>query len=65
MVGSWYPEYSSVDLWLVFDLVQVHGKLNTHTGAAHGIAHLKRKFFPEVRDSPLVNFVLILVITVC
>jgi hypothetical protein len=30
---------------------QVHGKLNTHTGAAHGIAQLKRKFFPEVRES--------------
>ena len=30
---------------------QVHGKLNTHTGDAHGIAQLKRKFFPEVCES--------------
>jgi len=28
--------------------LQVHGKLNTHTGAAHGTAQLKRKFFPEL-----------------
>jgi len=30
---------------------QVHGKLNTHTGAAHGVAQLKRKFFPELLTS--------------
>jgi hypothetical protein len=38
---------------------QVHGKLNTHTGDAHGIAQLKRKFFPEVCESN-VGFMLVL-----
>jgi hypothetical protein len=29
----------------------VHGKLNTHTGKAHGVAQLKRKFYPELLTS--------------
>jgi len=37
----------------ILDWWQVHGKLNTHTGAAHGVAQLKRKFFPEVREITL------------
>jgi hypothetical protein len=31
--------------------LQVHGKLNTHTGKAHGVAQLKRKFYPELLTS--------------
>ncbi len=35
-------------LALIPMIMQVHGKLNTHTGEAHGVAQLKRKFYPEV-----------------
>ncbi len=35
-------------LALIPMMMQVHGKLNTHTGEAHGVAQLKRKFYPEV-----------------
>lgn len=31
--------------------LQVHGKINTHTGAVSGAANLKRKFFPELLTS--------------
>ncbi|KAJ7564084.1 hypothetical protein O6H91_02G000800 [Diphasiastrum complanatum] len=32
-------------------LLQIHGKLNTHTGATSGVAQLKRKFLPGVLTS--------------
>ncbi|BBM98873.1 hypothetical protein MPTK1_1g16860 [Marchantia polymorpha subsp. ruderalis] len=31
--------------------LQIHGKLNTHTGAASGITQVKKKFFPELLTS--------------
>ncbi|KAH9305301.1 hypothetical protein KI387_009705, partial [Taxus chinensis] len=29
----------------------IHGRLNTHTGAASGIAQFKRRFYPEILSS--------------
>lgn len=44
-------------LALIPMMMQVHGKLNTHTGEAHGVAQLKRKFYPEVQ--PLGMYVVV------